>query len=68
LAIPEFLWVLTRNQFPDPALIRRIYSKIRHLGLDTRRLVVTNQKSCPNGYHPTQRQDTETDLETNLVE
>ena len=40
------MWVLTRQRFPDPGLIRKIYSKIRFLGLDTRRLKKTEQKNC----------------------
>ena len=45
--ISEFLWILTRQQFPDRNLIRRLYHKIQNLGLDTRRLRVTDQKTCP---------------------
>jgi hypothetical protein len=40
----EFLWVLTRNPVPDRGLIQRIYSQIRLLGLDTRRLRATEQQ------------------------
>jgi hypothetical protein len=52
LLIPEFLWILTRKQFPDPYLIQNLYKKIRHLGLDTKRLKRTDQKNCPNWASP----------------
>ena len=43
----EILWILTRKQFPSPYLIKDIKKRIRHYGLDTRRLKRTNQKGCP---------------------
>ena len=43
----EIMWILTRQQFPSPYLIKNIKKRIRALGLDTRRLRKTNQKSCP---------------------
>ena len=44
---PEILWILTRPRFPSKYLIDHLYKKIRRLGLDTRRLRRTDQKTCP---------------------
>merc|ERR1711997_1252938 len=43
----EILWILTRPRFPSKYLIDHLYKKIRRLGLDTRRLRRTDQKTCP---------------------
>ena len=55
-AFSEFLWILTRQQFPDRHLVDGLYKKIRYLGLDTRRLKVTDQKSCPNPSYSFKRE------------
>merc|ERR1712223_410936 len=43
----EILWILTRKRFPARPLISHLLRKIRGLGLDTRRLKKTDQKTCP---------------------
>ena len=43
----EYLWVLTRKQFPEKALIQRIYGEITSHGFDTQHLWKTKQYDCP---------------------
>jgi len=42
----ELLWILTRAQKPDPALIAQTESKIKAAGIDTSRLKKTDQTGC----------------------
>ncbi|KAF0289102.1 Apolipoprotein D [Amphibalanus amphitrite] len=46
----QFLFVLTREQFPSPYLVKHIMKRIRHFGLDTGKLQKTDQKNCPYGH------------------
>ena len=56
LHFAEFLWILTRQRFPGRHLIDSLYKKIWYLGLDTRSLKVTDQKSCPNNPYSIKRE------------
>ena len=44
--ISEYLWVLTRNQFPSQDLINTIYRQIEGYGIRTSRLEKTDQNNC----------------------
>jgi len=43
------MFILTREPFPDPYLIKRLYGQIKFFGLNTRRLKKIDQRSCPTG-------------------
>ena len=43
----EFLYVLTRDQFPPHGLISSIYQELDSRGFDTAPLMVTKQEGCP---------------------
>jgi len=42
----EFLFILTRERFPDTSFIELAYQKCRENGIDTTRLTVTDQEIC----------------------
>jgi len=44
----EILWILTRQQFPDQAMITKVEQNIRAAGIDTGRLGQIDQTSCPD--------------------
>ncbi|XP_037072578.1 apolipoprotein D-like [Pollicipes pollicipes] len=46
----QILWILTRERFPDPYLIKDVRRKIRRYGLDPSKLQRTDQKNCPYGH------------------
>ena len=52
---------MTRKRFPDPHLIRNIYSKVAHLGLDTKRLRRTDQKNCLKSAPASKRENEDED-------
>ena len=52
----QFLFVLTRDQFPSTTLVSAILQQIRALGLNTSKLIQTDQTDCPgNGGRNTNR-------------
>ena len=58
---------MTRKRFPDPHLIRKLYSKVAHLGLDTKRLRKTDQKNCKKS-DPALKRENEDESEFNFDE
>jgi len=46
----QSLWILTRQRFPDPYLIKSVKQRIRRYGLDPSKLKRTDQKNCPYGH------------------
>jgi len=44
----EFLWILTREQFPTDAVVEKATAVIRKNNIDVTRLKKTEQKGCPD--------------------
>ena len=43
----EYLWILTRQQFPDEQMIKNLYEKLARLNFNTNMLWQTRQTDCP---------------------
>ena len=46
-SISEIFWILTRDPFPDDAIIRKAFEVLDRNGISRSTLSRTNQKNCP---------------------